>query len=258
MIKDSVLVTTPGYDPPNWQFMESIFGLEAPGPKSFRHRFGRAGIAAVHNDLTQDFLSTDYEWQLMVDLDAKLHPKTLMRLLSWEEPFVSVLAHQRKPPYVPVFYRDRIAGEIFGRKNQELLDWVHEHPEIAELGEPTVLSPRPDNALRDIDRSGCHCTLVHRSIFETLSRPWFKPWGSKADRGQGCDFYFTKKVIEAGFEPKIDLSVMAGHTSGSICITTFDWLVWNNIATYHDNGRLASLEFKIPKKIDKGENNGTD
>lgn len=247
-----VLVCTVTGGPPNWPYVNSIFCLRAPGEKMFRHLMGKQGVDEGHNRMIEWFLEeTEYDWMLHLDSDAVVHPNTLIRLLSWNEPFVSALAFQRKPSFAPVVYRgiDESKEEGFWiRQVNMTLEWIQEHPGLIQLGQPVVLEPRPDDALYEVDRGGAHCLLTHRSVLEAIPPPWFVRSGSQVKRGSGSDFTFYKKAKEAGFRTYLDRSVVAGHLAQAVCVGAMDFIVWNNVTAWSPNGRPAGLSLMMTNK----------
>jgi len=243
---DRVCICTVAEGPPkSWEYMEAIFDLRAPGGKLFRHVAGKQGVDDGHNRLIQWFLDyTDFEWMLHLDSDAVVHRDTLMRLLSWDVRFVSALAFQRRPPYVPVIYTDPNPNPegSFKRPLGLVSEWLSQHQELLALSQPVVLNPRPDDALWKINRGGAHCCLTHRSVLESIKPPWFTRSGPGESLGAGSDFTFHAKAIEQGVQPYVDMSVVAGHMVGNLCISALDFAVWNTVVEWTKNGRPGSIE----------------
>ena len=52
--------------------------------------------------------------------------------------------------------------------------------------------------------------MVRRDVLKTIDLPWFRC----STPGAGEDFYFCRKVKEAGFPIHADLSVHTGHIAG--------------------------------------------
>ena len=253
---NKVLICTVAGGPPNWPFVNSIFCLKAPGEKMFRHLHGKQGVDDGHNRLIEWFLAeTDFDWMFHLDSDAVVHHDTLLRLLSWGEPFVSALAFQRRPCYAPVVYRDidenAESDGFWMRKVEMTLEWLQIHPELIQLGKPVVLEPRPDDALYEVDRGGAHCLLTHRSVLEAIEPPWFSRSGTRIKQGSGSDFTFYAKAHEAGFTTWLDRSVIAGHLVQEWCAGAMDFIVWNAVTTWLPNGRQASVTIKLQKEEQK-------
>ncbi len=238
---DKVMIATVAAGQPNWPFVDSVFGLKAPGEKMFRHLAGKQGVDEGHNRIIQWFLNeTDYDWMLHLDSDAVVHPDTLLRLLSWDVPFVSALAFQRRPPFVPVVYQGQMEDDsgMFKRHPLLVLEWLKRYPELVKMSNAGLVADRPDDALFEVDRGGAHCCLVHRKVFEAIKYPWFVRTGSRAQAGAGSDFYFHDQAHQAGFKTYVDLSVVAGHLTGDLCIGALDFMVWSSVTdwTSRDKG----------------------
>jgi hypothetical protein len=101
---------------------------------------------------------------------------------------------------------------------------------VEEDGEPSVLG-RDEDGLVTVDAIGLGCVLVHRSVFETLDKPWFRwtrgyeehPWDLRHDgevAGVSEDFYFCHALADAGYDVHLDTSVRCAHEKG--CLLTDD------------------------------------
>lgn len=243
-----VMIGTVAVGPPEWGFVKSLVGLIAPGEKTFHLVRGKQGIDEGHNRLCADFLESGDEWLLSMDSDAVLHPMTLIRLLSWDEPFVTALAVGRVAPFAAVVYGEGNDEGLYKRETGAIRDWVRAHPQLLQLSGATVLQPRPEDALFPIYRSGAHCLLTHRDVIEAIEPPWFERTGNNAHLGRGSDFYFTEKARAAGFETVMDRSVVAGHVVHGHVATLLDMMVWDNVINYE----TGTIEVPI------GRTNGTD
>lgn len=67
--------------------------------------------------------------------------------------------------------------------------------------------------LQRIDVAGGGCMLTKAHVFEKIEPPWFKATKTKDGCGivQTCDFYFFKKLKEAGFEAYVDNTLESYH-----------------------------------------------
>lgn len=250
----TVCICTVAAGLPNWPFTESVFTLNAPGLKLFRHIAGKQGVDDGHNRIIEWFLNyTDFEWMISLDSDAKVHHETLMRLLSWDVKFVSALAFQRVPPFPPVCYTHPhpVNPEFFGRPIEKVAKWITKHPELIHQSRAIVLDPKPDDALWPVLRGGSHCLLVHRSVMEAIEPPWFERSGRNAELGRGADFTLYRKAREAGFETYVDMSVVAGHTTGDLVIGALDFMVWNSVGTWDPTGTKADITVILPDPNEK-------
>ena len=91
-----------------------------------------------------------------------------------------------------------------------------------------MLEEPPEDALHEVDWTGSHCFLVHRSVFEAINPPWFENH-SNVRWGSGSDRIFFEKVKAAGFQPRVDYSVVAGHEA-TMVLGMADFMAWQAIS----------------------------
>ena len=243
-----VAVGVPTTGPPTWKLVHSLVGLQAncAGPFVFSRVDGLA-FDMARNQLVETFLANapaGCDHLLQIDRDAIIHPATANRLLAWDVDIVSALAFTRYRPVVPTVYREQHPDHEDKYKIQiaETRDWIRRH-EALWTNEPVVLEPRPDDALVEVDFTGCHCLLVHRRVFEALEPPWFKVFAIDPKR-YGEDRYFCEKAKAAGFKIHVDRSVMAGHLYGEQSLAALDFLMQDACVDWRAG------EIRIPDKVD--------
>ncbi len=176
-------------------------------------------IDDARNGLTETFLGTATEWLFWMDSDMTFPKDTLVELFKVAEEkntkLVTGVYYQRKGNNFPVLWSrgsDLESGHIsgIGEKRSELNKYVG-----------SFLFPHPDKKEPAMAHAaGFGCVLVHRSVFETLDRPWFKFLPGTCSE----DFYFFVAAKEAGFQlwytPKLEL----GHIGDAPVITKKDFL----------------------------------
>lgn len=227
-----VMIGVPHLGDAAWPFVESILSLKVPNGFTFVRR-GPAPVDIARNQIVSTFLASSREYLLMVDSDAVLHPLTLERLLSWNVPVVAALAFMRKGPMMPTVYRDRRDenSDAFQVRNQEVKQFLKEHQALL-TSKSAVLEPRPTDALFEVDRTGCHCVLIHRDVVAAIPAPWFvrdELYNAKED------FYFYEQTQKAGFPIYVDFSCMAGHLYGDRSLAALDYIVWDASSEYTDS-----------------------
>lgn len=213
----------------SWLVAESLLGLHTPGGFRFIRK-GPGPVDQTRNQLVEHFLHSDGTHLLMVDSDAVLHPLTLSRLLSWRVPVVAALAFMRKGPKLPTVYKGVSPDDpdAFQTRIAEVQTYASQHPELV-TSRPVVLEPRPDDALYEVDRTGCHCVLIERRVLAAIAPPWFE-----ADKVLNTkeDFYFYQHVQAAGFPVYVDFSCMAAHLYTDQMLAALDHLVWDRVSQY--------------------------
>jgi hypothetical protein len=137
--------------PFNWAI--NLRRLRIPGPEP-------RGICALpfdhaRNEAVRHFLSTDCEYLFFLDSDVLPPADAVERLLRWNRPFITGMYCRRSPPHsVPVMMIDH--------------QWV------------TDLPKDPRAPLKEVELVGAGCMLIHRTVFEALTKhphrpgkPWF-------------------------------------------------------------------------------------
>lgn len=224
---------------PSWHLVRSLMSLEWPDEQ---RAFITAGeydrplpIDAAHNRIIETFLAEPrLEWLFMVDADATLHPQTLLRLLSWNRPIVGALCFSRYPPPHPTIYAGHPANAPEGHSRihiDETRAWLESHSALV-TNAAALLDPRPADALVEVDFTGAHCLLVHRTVLEAIAAPWFERLLSPSELGTGADRDFCQKARAKGFSVCVDRSVVAGHLSGEHVIAALDFLVWDRVTDW--------------------------
>ena len=151
-------------------------------------------VAAARNGIVRHFLAGSCDWLFMVDDDMRFPPDVLPALLAHadpaERPIVGALCFKvhRDGDVEPTLYRMEFEPNTHLRVVQ---DWQR-------------------GALVQVDATGAACLLVHRSVFEAMSDPWFGS-GEFAGEQLGEDTTFCLSARQAGFTIHVASSVDVGH-----------------------------------------------
>lgn len=191
----------------------------------------------ARNVLVEDFLTNfeDTDWLFFLDSDVLPPPDAIQKLMAKNLPIVSGLYRARNP----AFSQDShgwpiVAGRFVKEKHDN-----REDLRVQEFGEF-----RPGEVFA-VDAVGMGCVLIHRKVFEKIIPPWFfysiryehvkdtdayqrEDWISE-------DWYFFKKVKEAGFPVYLDTTVCCGHQT--LVEITWDGHIKGK-GGYMDQGRL--------------------
>ena len=235
---------------PHPRYWKSLLRLHIPGKWEYRDIQGKQGVDEGHNRLIEWFLAeSGREWMLHVDADAVLHPGTLERLLSWDKPLVSALAFRRQGLRCPVLYDVEGVSvtddDILRMDWTAARQWILSHAELLVLDGPAMVEERPGDALFPVARTGAHCLLTHRSVFQAIEPPWFRRGDTV---GSASDFYFHREAQRAGFTSYVDRSVIAGHLNGDWCVSAIDFLAWSG---FRGDGQTFTVEKDKPGRSRK-------
>jgi GT2 family glycosyltransferase len=205
------------------EFHHCLFQLfihDTWGPQRVRRfagQFSGANICKGRNQLVHDFLKDDRcDWLWMLDQDATFPPAMLDYLLAvadpLERPIIGALAHQ---------YRGK-TDENFepicenGVQVREVLPTMYRTewgPDGEWVGYREIT--RYELGLQQVDATGAHCLLVHRSVFEAIKSDhpyrWFREDEIAPDTIAGEDIWFCIEARKAGFPIFVDTRLESGH-----------------------------------------------
>jgi GT2 family glycosyltransferase len=152
-------------------------------------------VDANRNKMVKDFLENeDNEWMLMVDNDV-VPPGDILKMVDHGKKVVSGVVTIKKDgvPH-PVITRKTDEGKFRRISLQEYQDEVDEE------------------GLIEVDGAGTGCLLVHRSIFEEMSPPWFKfMYNEDGTLKLGEDFYFSQRLEEMGQPTYVSSEFVCSH-----------------------------------------------
>jgi len=147
------------------------------------------------------------DWLFFMDSDQTFHPESLMKLLSWGLPIVSGVYF--KTPGKPIPHIYKYAGEEKGKPvYKSLIEEVFNFLDGKEIKETATVLPSEHKDLIECDGVGGGCLLVHKSVIDKITPPYFQ---YTDDSTGGEDFYFCRKVKDAGFKIFCDPGVICGH-----------------------------------------------
>ncbi len=191
-------------------------------------------VKGVSADIARNEIINKIEkdWIFFMDSDQTFHPESLMRLLSWDLPIVSGLYFKTPGKPVPHCYRfshtDESESQAYAPLTEEVFDFVNRYQDEVTQGQPAIVLPAHKGDLLECDGVGGGCLLIHRRVFEAIEPPYFKYTDGTAG---GEDFYFCRKVQEAGFKIFVDPGVICGHKQKDM-VGTRHFLSWISKGEY--------------------------
>jgi hypothetical protein len=144
----------------------------------------RMPVIATRTYIAEVFLNSPAEWLFSVDYDMVFEPEAPLRLLVdvYRNPEIKIISGTARTggiPHRPTLHRQKQDGS-----------WQ-------------ILNMWPSKRLFTVDRVGLFGFLVHRSVFESVSKPWFG--------GMDECWWFCDKVRESGLKIWADPQVPFSH-----------------------------------------------
>ena len=153
-----------------------------------------SNLPRSRHECLEDALMQDCTHALFLDTDQIFPMDTAHRLLQWNKPVVACNIPLKTIPSYPTA---RARG---GDHNP--------------FGTPIYSNGNSRMGLERVWRVGAGVMLIDLAIMKNIPKPWFEiRWSDKHNQMVGEDWYFLKKVEEAGHEIYIDhdLSRHIGH-----------------------------------------------
>lgn len=187
-------------------------------------------LVSQREKLMMEAVRVRADYALFLDSDMMFPSTTALRMISHDLPVVCCNYMKRAVPLQTVAYKKR--G-----------DWDSWIP----------LEPR--DGLEEVEGIGMGCFMVKPSILKDIEKPFFKFEYYNED-WHGEDFYFQKKLRDAGYKILVDmnLSYQIRHIG--------QWAFGPNIGTNQDKikktQKIKSIDSseKIRKKVSKESNSG--
>jgi hypothetical protein len=145
------------------------------------------------NQAAEGFLQTDCDYLLFLESDMAHPPDMIPRLLQHNLPVVGGIQTFKQPPFQPMIYQYKVEKLPTEVDTQQ------------DTGPYLAIEDWERGKLIEVDGIATGCLMVKREVFERASRPWF----TFAEGTQ--DFYFCRRVHEAGYKIYCDTSIECGH-----------------------------------------------
>lgn len=177
-------------------FMRSvILTRDHIGPVQIFSVMSGPNISKARNMVVRTFLDkSEADYLFMCDTDMLFQHDAIERLMDSGEQFISGFCMTGEQRPVPAMYRGA----------------QHE-------GTFCPITEFPTDEIIDVDAVGSACSLIHRSVYETIEREQPNPaaqWYQELQMGKwlvGEDFTFCMRARKSGFKIKVDTSVKVAH-----------------------------------------------
>jgi hypothetical protein len=144
-------------------------------------------VPDARNIVLSKCLNEGFEWVFFVDDDVIVPRNALVKLISNNE---------------------KVVGGIYYRKYFP----IESVPMIEVNGVPSIVDNYGIGDLfPDCLVLSSGCTLIHRSVIESIEPPWYKSFTVEGRAALTEDTYFCSKLRTAGFKPVLDTSIQCIH-----------------------------------------------
>lgn len=207
----TVFIAVPYTRPHLGPFVASLLTADMPPNARFQHVHGKT-VDLGRNHLANLFLADkDCTHLLFIDNDCTFTPGAIRRLVEWNVPMVSACMYTKDIPPHPTMgrYLGRSkSGKHYYRFGGITKDIIRYTRAYGAPEDNACEFAHSDSDLQEVDGIGMHFTLIRRDVLETIQQPFF--FGETG----GEDFYFCRKVRDAGFPIYYDIGLHTGHLAG--------------------------------------------
>ena len=202
-----ILIAVPTFENIYPDTFKAIYDLIIPDDCEVYFEFFRGyDVAKARNLIAKRTLDGGFDYVLMVDNDETLPEGTLECLLATERSGTThnmVVGYCLSRPKNAMNTSGRTTAFRFGGSNYVVEDayTTEELKTLRERGNTSIV----------IRGSGLGCALIHRSIFEKMSYPYFR-WVEYSNGSQlSEDLFFCEQFPKIGAKILVDTRVCCGH-----------------------------------------------
>lgn len=201
-----VLIAIPTYENIYPDTFKSVYGLDK-GEHEVEFDFFRGyDVANARNVIGQATLDRGFDYVLMVDNDMVIPKDTLINLIECQE-------SEPKPGMIVGFGLIRPTGAINTNGRTSVFKFNGRDYTAEDSYLDSELEEIRSNGINklQIRGSGLACALIHRSVFEKMSYPWFR-WITYDNKTQlSEDLYFCEQFRGIAVPIFVDTRVKCGH-----------------------------------------------
>lgn len=202
-----VLIAVPTYENIYPDTFKSIYALEKGDNEVSFDFFRGYDVSTARNRIGTAMYEKGFDYVLMVDNDEVLPKEALLNLIETEQSYplsrCMAVGYCLSRPEGASNKTGKTTAFKFGGRDY-VVDDAYTGEELKKL--------RADGVNRvQIRGSGLGCALIHRTVFEKLSCPWFK-WLIYSNGTQlSEDLYFCERFKEISTPIFVDTRVACGH-----------------------------------------------
>lgn len=172
------------------EFSHSMLQCWRPNDTKIAWQIG-LNVAANFN---QCIRKMEGDWVWIMGDDHVFPPDTLYRLLDRNVDVVVPLCSRRKPPFIPVLFKERPADSTSPVGSFPYWAWE-------EL---------PTSGLHPVHVAGSAGMLIRKHVLDAIGDPWFEV-GQCGRELMNEDAHFCLKLKEKGFQVYADVETWIGH-----------------------------------------------
>lgn len=201
-----ILIAVPTYENIYPDTFRSIYQLDTGGNEVEFDFFRGYDVANARNQIAQATLDRGFDYVLTVDNDETLPKDSLVNLLETQE-------SEPRPGMVVGYCLSRPTGAANSNGRTTAFKWGNRDytaDDAFTLDEMNEFKSKGVFKMQ-IRGTGLGSALIHRSVFEKMSYPWFK-WVLYDNKSQlSEDLFFCEKFREIGVPIFVDTRVRCGH-----------------------------------------------
>lgn len=202
-----ILIAVPTYENIYPDTFKSIYQLDKGGHECDFNFVRGYDVANARNRIGQMTVDSGYDYCLMVDNDEVLPKDALVNLLETEQSYAlcgtMVVGYCLSRPSNAANSSGRTTAFKFGGKDY-VVDDAYTAADLKALRDAGTTRVQ-------IRGSGLGCALVHRSVFERMSYPYFK-WVTYSSGAQlSEDLWFCEAFKSINAPVFVDTRVGCGH-----------------------------------------------
>jgi len=206
-------------------------------------------ISNNRNKIVRNFLSTDFDYLMMIDGD-NIPPSNILALADFEKDIIGGLCFaqrydNKRPVYIPL---------ILNRTKDEKT--LEKYSESQRKYRYTPVELNGTEGLMEVDAIGTGCIIMSRKVLEepTMEYPFKNLYDENGEKLIGLDLYFCRRAKELGYKVYCHTDYPIGHWSDQNLK-----MVYGSLRALIDENKHLQKQIQSSESnnnINKNEDNG--